>query len=111
MYKPRLGDVHTTRELISRFKGYENNLSIDENAFAACNKLVHINLENVITISRQAFAGCKNLSAINLSKDVSISGNPFRGCDSLSDKNGMLIIIAANLCVSFFNIYILNLAP
>ena len=34
MYKPRLGDVHTTRELISRFKGYENNLSIEENAFS-----------------------------------------------------------------------------
>ncbi len=33
MYKPRLGDIHTTREMISRFKGYENNLSIEENAF------------------------------------------------------------------------------
>lgn len=33
MYKPRLSDIHTTREMISRFKGYENNLSIEENAF------------------------------------------------------------------------------
>lgn len=33
MYNPRLGELQTSREIINRFKGYENNLVIDENAF------------------------------------------------------------------------------
>ena len=33
MYKPQLGGLNTVREMISAFKGYENNLVIDENSF------------------------------------------------------------------------------
>ncbi len=33
MYNPRLNELHTNREIITRFKGYENNRVIDENAF------------------------------------------------------------------------------
>lgn len=33
MYNPGLNELHTNREIINRFKGYENNLLIDENAF------------------------------------------------------------------------------
>lgn len=33
MYKPRLYDLDTSREIIPSFKGYINNLAIDENAF------------------------------------------------------------------------------
>ena len=34
MYKPRLTELYTNREIITKFKGYENNLCIDENAFS-----------------------------------------------------------------------------
>ncbi len=34
MYKPRLQELHTNREIITRFKGYDNNLVTDENAFS-----------------------------------------------------------------------------
>lgn len=34
MYKPRLTELYTNREIITNFKGYENNLCIDENAFS-----------------------------------------------------------------------------
>lgn len=34
MYNPRLGELYTNREIITRFKGYENNSVIDENAFS-----------------------------------------------------------------------------
>lgn len=34
MYKPRLNELHTNREIITRFKGYDNNLITDENAFS-----------------------------------------------------------------------------
>ena len=33
MYNPRLNELHTSREIITRFKGYENNPVVDENAF------------------------------------------------------------------------------
>ena len=33
MYKPQLAGLEAVREMISAFKGYENNLVIDENAF------------------------------------------------------------------------------
>lgn len=34
MYKPHLYDLESSTELISRFKGYEKNFAIDENAFS-----------------------------------------------------------------------------
>ncbi len=34
MYKPRLNELYADREIIRGFKGYENNLCIDENAFS-----------------------------------------------------------------------------
>ena len=34
MYNPRLNELYKDREIISRFKGYENNKVIDENAFS-----------------------------------------------------------------------------
>lgn len=34
MYSPRLNELYTSREIINRFKGYENNSVIDENAFS-----------------------------------------------------------------------------
>ncbi len=34
MYKPRLNELYTNREIITNFKGYENNPVIDENSFS-----------------------------------------------------------------------------
>lgn len=61
-----------------RIPGYINGYkitSIEDEAFAGCDRLTTITMTNNIeTIGEQAFAGCGNLSKINFSKNISYIG-------------------------------------
>lgn len=55
MYKPPLYTTDKTRELISSFKGYENNLIIDENAFCYEENISSDNYPVIAPRNKRAF--------------------------------------------------------
>ena len=65
---------------------------IGENAFNACENLVHVELPRTIEeIGKSAFSGCESLAQINIPENAQLGKSVFTDCTSMADNEGFII--------------------